>query len=200
MKKLIISIVMVILSTSISFAQYTHPEECHYRLIIETDTYISGCKSVKVGDIRITYKSGIYKAYPSDTVCNKEYEGLGNLLYDMKILLNRLAKEKEYNDVDYIIRIKNITNEGFETFDHFHTEKFFCLLSKKYIKEQINEILERIKQREFNFFESERLNLHIKYVDKRTTDGKLIYTDGKDEYIFDEKKLTFKKRENKKQL
>ena len=199
MKKVLI-IVMVMLSTSISFAQYTHPEECHYRLIIETDTYISGCKTVKVGDIRITYKSGIYKAYPSDTVCNKEYKGLGNLLYDMKILLNRLAKEKEYNDVDYIIRIKNITNELVETFDYFHTENFFWILSKKYIKEQINEILERSKQSEFEYFESKRLNLHIKYVDKRTTDGKLIYTDGKDEYIFDEKKLTFKKREKKKQL
>jgi hypothetical protein len=190
---------MAMLSATISFGQYTHPVECHYRLIIETNPYISGCKTVEVGDIRITYKSGIYKAYISDTVCNKEYEGLGNLLHDMKILLNRLAKEKEYNDVNYIIRIKNITNKGIETFDIFHAKNLGWIVSKKYINEDINEILERIKRSEFKTFESERLNLHIN-LDKRTTDGKFIYTDGEDEYIFDEEELTFKKREKKKQL
>ena len=167
MKKLIISIVMVILSTSISFAQYTHPEGCHYRLIIKI-------------------------AFSSDTVCNKEYEGLGNLLHDMKILLNRLTKEEEYNDVDYFIWIKNITN-GIETFDYFFPQIPTRGLSKEQYNEMleinINRTLEDVKQEEFKYFESKRLNLHIDIYGQ--------YTDGKDKYIFDEEELTFKNRKKK---
>ena len=181
MKKLIISIVMVTITIN-CFAQYTHPEGCHYRLIIEP-------------------------VFSSDTVCNKEYEGLGNLLHDMKILLNRLTKEKEYNDVDYIIQIKNITN-GIETFDYFFTQirarglskeeynemlEFVRGLSKEEYNEMlernINETLEDVKQEEFKYFESKRLNLHIDIYGQ--------YTDGKDKYIFDEEELTFKNRKKK---
>ena len=166
MKKLIISIVMVTITIN-CFAQYTHPEGCHYRLIIEP-------------------------VFSSDTVCNKEYEGLGNLLHDMKILLNRLTKEKEYNDVDYIIQIKNITN-GIETFDYFFTQIRVRGLSKEEYNEMlernINETLEDVKQEEFKYFESKRLNLHIDIYGQ--------YTDGKDKYIFDEEELTFKNRKKK---
>ena len=185
MKKLIISIVMVMLSTSISFAQYTHPEGCHYRLIIETEPY---------------YNFLSCEAYSSNTVCNKEYEGLDDLLHVMKILLNILATEKEYNDVDYTIHIENITNKVIVYCGIFNARYIGLYSSDEYINEKINEELEKIKRSVFEFSELKRLNLHIKYTDKRTTDGKLIYTDGKDEYIFDEKKLTFKKRENKKPL
>ena len=183
MKKLIISIVMVTITIN-CFAQYTHPEGCHYRLIIET-------------------------AFSSDTVCNKEYEGLGNLLHDMKILLNRLTKEEEYNDVDYFIWVKNITN-GIETFDYFFTQicgsgrglskeqynemlEFVRGLSKEEYNEMlerdINETLEDVKQEEFKYFESKRLNLDIDIYGQ--------YTDGKDKYIFDEEELTFKNRKKK---
>ena len=182
MKKLIISIVMVILSTSISFAQYTHPEECHYRLIIETEPY--------------NFLSS--EAYSSDTVCNKEYEGLDNLLHDMKILLNRLAKEKEYNDVNYTIQIENITNKVIGYCCVFIASYYGLYSSDEYINEKINEILEKSKRSVFEFSELKRLNLHIKYTDKKTFE--YIYTDGKDEYIFNEEELTFKKREKKKPL
>ena len=163
MKKLIISIVMVTITIN-CFAQYTHPEECHYRLIIKT-------------------------AFSSDTVCNKEYEGLDNLLHDMKILLNRLEKEKEYNGDDYFMYIKNITN-GIETFKSFFPKNLASGLSKEKYNEileiSINENLEDVKQKEFKYFESKRLNLHIDIYGQ--------YTDGKDRYIFDEEELTFKKR------
>ena len=172
MKKLIISIVMVTITIN-CFAQYTHPEGCHYRLIIET-------------------------AFSSDTVCNKEYEGLDNLLHDMKILLNRLAKEKEYNDVDYTIQIENITNKVIGYCGVFIASYIGLYSSDEYINEKINEILEKSKQSVFEFSELKRLNLHIKYTDKKTL--KYIYTDGKDEYIFNEEELTFKKREKKKPL
>ena len=177
MKKLIISIVMVTITIN-CFAQYTHPERCHYRLIIETDTYG-------------------YEAYSSDTVCNKEYEGLDDLLHVMKILLNILAKEEEYNDVSYTIQIENITNKVIGYCDIFNA-RYFYYSSDEYINEKINEELEKIKRSVFEFSELKRLNLHIKYTDKYTS--KKIYTDGKDEYIFNEEELTFKKREKKKPL
>ena len=186
MKKLIISIVMVTITIN-CFAQYTHPEECHYRLIIETESYG-------------------YEAYSSDTVCNKEYEGLDDLLHVMKILLNILAKEKEYNDVNYKIQIENITNKviGYcgifvaNYIDLYSSDKYIKEKIDEYINEKINEELEKIKRSVFEFSELKRLNLHIKYTDKKTL--KYIYTDGKDEYIFNEEELTFKKREKKKPL
>ena len=181
MKKLIISIVMVTITIN-CFAQYTHPEGCHYRLIIETEPY------------------NLYsiEAYSSDTVCNKEYEGLDDLLHVMKILLNILAKEKEYNDVDYTIHIENITNKVIVYCGIFNARYIGLYSSDEYINEKINEELEKIKRSVFEFSELKRLNLHIKYTDKNTF--KTIYTDGKDEYIFNEEELTFKKREKKKPL
>ena len=170
MKKLIISIVMVTITIN-CFAQYTHPEGCHYRLIIETEPY--------------NYNFLSCEAYSSDTVCNTEYEGLDDLLHVMKILLNILAKEKEYNDVDYTIKIENITNKVIVYCDIFHA-RYIGLYSSddEYINEKINEELEKIKRSVFEFSELKRLNLHIKYTDKKTL--KYIYTDGKDEYIFNE--------------
>ena len=177
MKKLIISIVMVTITIN-CFAQY-YPEGCDYRLIIETEPYG-------------------YEAYSSDTVCNKEYEGLDDLLHVMKILLNILAKEKEYNDVDYKIHIENITNKVIGYCDIFNARYIGLYSSDEYINEEINKELEKIKRSVFESSESKRLNLHIKYTDKYTS--KKIYTDGKDEYIFNEEELTFKKREKKKPL
>ena len=179
MKKLIISIVIVTITIN-CFAQYTHPERCHYRLIIKTESYG-------------------YEAYSSDTVCNKEYEGLDDLLHVMKILLNILAKEKEYNDVSYTIQIENITNKVIGYCGIFDARYIgFYYSSDEYINERIKEKLEKIKRSVFEFSELKRLNLHIKYTDKYTS--KKIYTDGKDEYIFNEEELTFKKREKKKPL
>ena len=181
MKKLIISIVMVTITIN-CFAQY-YPEGCHYHLIIETEPY----------------NRFSYEAYSSDTVCNKEYEGLDDLLHVMKILLNILAKEKEYNDVDYKIHIENITNKVIGYCDIFDARYIGLYSSDEYINEKINEELEKIKRSVFESSESKRLNLHIKYTDKKNIE-KYIYTDGKDEYIFNEEELTFKKREKKKPL
>lgn len=185
---------------------------CHYEVIIRINPNVGGREyndRVSVNGHTYTVSYGKYtnhKGLPDDTVCVRKYNTLDEVLNNVPQLLVRLAKDEEYNNTNYQVFIQNTTLQLSE-----YRFQFLASLEKNHSKKEIikdaQKELQRFNQHEHQRFEDLISNHKYKMFDKdeygrlssikHTENGEVIYTDGQNEYIWDNNTMKYIERPKK---